>query len=160
MQLIKAKYLLTLLLFGTNLTLSSDFRLNLVYTEGESGKDSWSSTMTITIQRENLVYEKEYSGYVKEKKENKTGTLTEEQIDKIAALIVNGKLNNTDSLTDYTEKLSSNYNQYGIITLTIYLQGVTNTIKLEGDKKSLKDHPAYKSALDLIDLLKDYIDDF
>ena len=142
------------------MSFASDFKLNLVYIEGESSKDSWSSTTMISIERNNLVYQKDYSGHVKEKKENKTGTLTEEQIDKIAALIVNSKLNNTDSLTDYTEKLKSNYNQYAIITLTIYLQGVTNSIKLEGDKKSLKDHPTYKSALDLIDLLKDYIDDF
>jgi hypothetical protein len=159
MFLFKIKYFFICILFLINITSASDFKLNLVYVEGESSKDSWSSTTTVTIGRNNLVYQKDYSGHVKEQKENKTGALTEEQIEKIAALIVNGKLNITDSLTDYTEKLNSNYSQYAIITLTIYLQGVSNTIKLEGDKKSLKEHPEYKSALDLIDLLKDYIDD-
>jgi len=154
----KAKYLLILFLFGINLSLASDFKLNLVCIEGESSKDSWSSTTTINIERNNITYSKEYTGHSKNKNENKTGVLNEDQIQKIVELIVNDKLNITDSITDYTEKIKSNYSQYTIITLTIFMQGAPNIINIEGDNKSLKDHPAYKSAMELLDFLKDFLD--
>jgi hypothetical protein len=38
------------------------------------------------------------------------------------------------------------------------MQGAPNIINIEGDNKSLKDHPAYKSAMELLDFLKDFLD--
>jgi hypothetical protein len=158
MHNINTKYLLILFLFGINLSLASDFNLNLVCIEGESGKDSWSSTTTININRNSITYLKEYTGHSKEKNESKTGELNEDQIQKIVELIVNDKLNITDSITDYTEKINSNYSQYTTVTLTIFMQGAPNTIKIDGDNKSLKGVSAYKSAMELLDFLKDFLD--
>jgi hypothetical protein len=158
MIFIKAKFLFICFLLGCSLSYATDFRLKISFTEGESSRDSWSSTTTISILGNYFDYSKKYSGVAKGVDADKKGQLSDDQIQKIVELIVNDKLNITDSISDYTEKLKSNYNQYAEITIYVFLQGMPNTIKIEGDKKSLGNNPVYKGALDLIDLLKDYID--
>ena len=125
----------------------------------EKGKDSHSSTENISISGSNVTYSVKYTGRkgANQQNEEKSCTLTKDQLEKINNTINERQLNVTDSLIiDKQEEKGTQVTANVSITVTI--TGKTTRTKCMGDPSDLAGMPLYNNSLYLFRLVKNMVD--
>ena len=138
-------------------TFADSFILNISFTEGEKSKDSHSSTTSIEMNGNEIIYSKSFSGYGSGKTENKTCTFTDEQTSKIQEFLKQNNLNKDDSLFQKSSKYKS-YEVFVNVTISLVMWENVSKIRINGDTEEFKGEPLYKNSLKLIALIEGYLD--
>ena len=149
-------FLLAFILYSGNNLYAGDFKILIKYLDGEHSKDSWSKESTITIDERDYSYTMNGSGHVKPQSEDKNGTFTGDQYQKIKTYILDKNLLKNDSLFDESTKYSS-FERYTNTEIKIFVDTNVYTIRYNGDIQNLKDSLLYQNSIGLINLIMDFI---
>ena len=153
----KRIYIFLILLFAFNkISYSQQPFLTIYYYYGEKSKDSHSTTENISIRDSTILYSVKYSGMrgSNQRNEEKTCTLTIEQLEKINKTINDKHLAATDSVIINNEAHNSGYDINTTVIITLIRSGKTTRAKTKGSPSNLKDKPLYKNSLYLLETIK------
>jgi hypothetical protein len=156
MRKINILFIVLILLSSRSSFFAGDFKLLINYTEGEHSKDSWSKETTITIDDKVYSYTMEASGHIKPKNEDKNGTFTQDQFDKIKSFILENNLLKNDSLFDESTKYKS-FERFTNTMIRIFSDTNQYVTRFNGDVINLEDKSLYKNSIGLINLILDFI---
>jgi hypothetical protein len=133
--------------------------LTIYYYYGEKSKDSHSSTENISINGNAVSYSVKYSGRrgPNQKNEEKTCTLTHEQLEKINKMIKEKHLDVTDSIIINNESHNSGYQISTNVIITLERSGTSSRAKCKGNPSDLADKPLYKNSLYLLRTIKEML---
>ncbi len=125
----------------------------------EKGKDSHSTSENISISGNTVSYSVKYTGRrgTKQENEEKTCTLTSEQLEKINNIINEKHLNVTDSVILIQEEVKGTQ-VTAIVSITVTKAGKTTKTKCKGDPSDLARKPLYDNSLYLFRLVKNMVD--
>ena len=125
---------------------------------GEKGKDSHSTSENISISGSTVSYSVKYTGRrgPDQQKEEKSCTLTREQLEKINNTITEKHLNVTDSLIIQQEVSGTQVTAH--VSITVTMAGKTTKTKCKGDPADLTGKPLYTNSLHLFRLVKNMVD--
>jgi hypothetical protein len=133
--------------------------LTIYYYYGEKSRDSHSNTENISINGSSVLYSIKYSGRKgpAQKDEEKTCTLTSEQLEKINKTIKEKHLDVTDSVIINNDKQNPTFEGGQIsstIIITLTRAGTTTITKCKGVPGDFDDKPLYKNSLYLLRTIK------
>ena len=128
---------------------ADDLLISVSVIEGEHSRDSNSSSTTITIKGNNLVYDRSYSGYGarKRKPTHQERKLTADEIDQLKQLIAKERL----LVSSSTEQPTDGTGRYFIVIMNLRVGKKKSAVKVSGMTSRIEKEPLYKSAKALID---------
>ena len=156
----KLIYIFLIVFFTFNrISYSQQPFLTIYYYYGEKSKDSHSSTENISINGSSVSYSVKYSGRKgpDQNDEEKTCTLTNEQLEKINKTINDKHLNVTDSVIINNGSHNSGYQVSATVIISLIRSGKTTRTKAKGKTSDLADKPLYKNSLYLLHTIKDML---
>jgi hypothetical protein len=157
----KLIYMFLIIFFAFNkISYSQQPFLTIYYYYGEKSRDSHSSTENISINGSAVSYSVKYSGRrgPNQKDEEKTCTLTNEQLEKINKTIKEKHLDVTDSVIINNGSHNSGYQVSATVIITLIRSGKTTRTKAKGNPSDLADKPLYKNSLYLFRIIKDMVE--
>ena len=130
---------------------ADDVRISVSMTEGEHSRDSNSSSTSITIKGNVLVYDRSYAGYGagKRKPTHQRIRLTVLEVDQLKLLITKERL----LVSSSTEQPTDGAGRYLIIAINLQVGKEKSTIKVSGMTSRIENERLYKSAQALIDVI-------
>ena len=153
----KLIYIFLIVFFTFNrISYSQQPFLTIYYYYGEKSKDSHSSTENISINGSSVSYSVKYSGRKgpDQNDEEKTCTLTNEQLEKINKTIKEKHLDLTDSVIINNGSHNSGYQVSTTVIITLARAGTTTKTKCKGRPADLAGKPLYKNSLYLLETIK------
>lgn len=125
---------------------------------GEKGKDSHSTSENISINGSTVYYSVKYTGRRGPNQENeeKTCTLTSEQLEKINNTITEKRLNVTDSLI-IVQPEERGMQVTASVSISVTIAGKTTWAKCKGNPSDLAGKPLYDNSLYLFRLVKNMV---
>ena len=127
---------------------TDDVRITVSIIEGEHSRDSNSSSTTITIKDNALVYDRSYAGYGarKRKPTHQEIELTGQEIDQLKQMVFKNSL-----LVSRSMELPTGAGRYVIVTMNLQVGKKKSAIKVSGMTSRIENEKLYKSATALID---------
>ena len=121
-----------------------EIHLYLSITEGEHSKDSHSTTTTITINGNRLVYDQTYAGYRAGRRTpvHKEIDIKEEDVTKLKGLIKEKRLLESASL----ERQTDGQGRYSAIMLNVLTEKKKSPIKISGMTKEIEGEKLYQNV--------------
>src|SRR5258708_373935 len=125
-----------------------DLSLSISVVEGEHSKDSNSSSTTITLKDNNLLFDRSYTGYraSKRKPSHQEIELTEQEIDQLKRLISKERL----LVSRATQLPTGDTGRYIIVTMNLRMGNRKAEIKVSGMTGRIENETLYKAARALI----------
>ncbi len=156
MKNLTAFLMLILFITITDNTRAQQPYLTIYYNYGEKSKDSHSTTENILINGSVISYSVKYSGRkVPGQKDNeKSCTLSNEQLEKINKIINEKQLAVSDSVIMNNNAHNSGYEVSVSVIITLIRSGITTRVKTKGNPSDLADNPLYKKSLSLLNTIK------
>ena len=117
--------------------------LSLSITEGERSRDSHSTTTTITLNGNQLIYDQLYSGFraINRKPIHKKINLSKEEISSLTTVI-----NRTELHTSSTIERPTNYGRYAIMKLSLGPEKKKSVISISGMTKEIESEKLYRDV--------------
>lgn len=133
--------------------------LSIKITTGERGRDSNSTTTSIAISGESIVYKVTYGGRNRGRlpEQNKEFKLESADQKRLVDVIKNKNLLVTESITGKEEEKGNSY--YFALSLSPEINGSKGTISIKGLRKAtdIKESELYKNATALIEMVYEII---
>jgi len=147
-----------IVLLSAGNTIAQQPTLTIYNYYGEKGKDTHSTSENISISGSTVSYSVKYTGRRGPNQENeeKSCTLTREQLETINKTITEKNLNVTDSLIIQQEVNGTQVTAHVSITVTI--AGKTTKTTCKGNPADLSGKPLYSNSLYLFRLVKNMVD--
>lgn len=151
--------LMFIVLLSAGKTIAQQPSLTIYNYYGEKGKDTHSTSENISINGSTVSYSVKYTGRRGPKQENeeKTCTLTREQLEKINKAINEKNLNVTDSVIILQEEVKGTQ-VTAIVSIVVTIANKTTKTKCKGDPSDLAGKPLYDNSLYLFRLVKNMVD--
>ena len=150
--------LLLIVLLNTGNTAAQQPSLTVYNYYGEKGRDSHSTSETISINGSTVSYSVKYTGRraPEQESEEKTCTLTSEQLKQIYKTIIEKQLNVTDSVV-ILQKETGGTEVTAVVGITVTIAGKTTKTKCKGAPSDLAHKPLYDNSLYLFRQIKSMV---
>ena len=151
--------LMLIVLLSAGNTVAQQPSLTIYNYYGEKGKDTHSTSENISINGSTVSYSVKYTGRrgPNQQNEEKSCTLTSEQLEKINKTISEKQLNVTDSLI-ITLPEAKGTQVTSNVSITVTIAGKTTKTKCKGDPSDLAGKQLYNNSLYLFRLVKSMVD--